>query len=372
MISSLLIKPTGPDCNLRCNYCFYRQKAGMFGGKTHRMSDRVLDEMIRQAMEMGVTTFSWQGGEPTLMGLDFFKKAVDAEIRYGSPGMVVANALQTNAVLLDRRWAEFLAEYRFLVGASIDGPARLHDHYRKDIKGQGTHASVMEAVRILREHGVEVNALVLLNDRNVLEPDEVYGFLKENEFYFMQFVPCVEPGGPSTGSRRMPAPFSIAPEDYGRFLVRVFDLWVEDFPGVSVRDFDDLLLRELGRPPGTCMVSDHCADYVVIEHNGDAFCCDFFVNAGWRLGNILETPLAEIARSPRLEEFRRAKAELGAGCAECEFLSCCWGGCQKHRIALGGEPTEPSYFCVAYKTLYSHALPKMPKLAELLRQAGRA
>lgn len=344
------------------------------------MSDRVLDEMIRQAMEIGVTTFSWQGGEPAMMGLDFYRKAVEAEIKYGSPGTVVANALQTNAVLLDRKWAEFLAEYRFLVGASIDGPARLHDHYRKDAGGRGTHARVMEATRILREHGVEVNALVLLNDRNVKEPDEVYNFLKDNEFYFMQFVPCVEPGGASTDAehgpatnprKRAPASFSITPEDYGAFLVRVFDLWAADFPGVSVRDFDDLLLRELGRPPGTCMVSDHCADYVVIEHNGDVFCCDFFVNAGWRLGNILETPLSEIVQSERLREFRQAKAKLGAKCAGCEYLGSCYGGCQKHRVVLGGETTDASYFCAAYKMLYKHALPKMPRLAELLRRSGR-
>lgn len=330
------------------------------------MSDRVLDEMIRQAMELGVTTFSWQGGEPTLMGLDFFKKAVEAEIKYGSPGTVVANALQTNAVLLDRRWAEFLAEYRFLVGASVDGPARLHDYYRKDVHGKGTHARVMQATQTLRAHGVEVNALVLLNDRNVKEPDEVYNFLKDNEFYFMQFVPCIEPGG-----KGIPAPFSITPEDYGEFLVRVFDLWVADFPGVSVRDFDDLLLRELGRPPGTCMVSDHCADYVVIEHNGDAFVCDFFVTGRWRLGNILETPLEEIARSELLEQFRNAKAELGAKCSGCEFLGHCYGGCQKHRVALGGVSTEPSYFCTAYKMLFKHALPQMPALARLIQQSGR-
>ncbi len=151
-------------------------------------------------------------------------------------------------------------------------------------EGQGTHRQVMNAVRLLREHEVEVNALVLLNDVNVKEPDAIYEFLKDNEFYFMQFVPCVEPGGPSTGSGREPAPFSITPEAYGDFLVRVFDLWVADFPGVSVRDFDDLLLYELGRPPGTCMVSDHCADYVVVEHNGDVFVLRFLSslpNGAW-------------------------------------------------------------------------------------------
>jgi uncharacterized protein len=366
VISSILIKASGPDCNLRCNYCFYRQKAGLFEGKSHRMSDRVLDEMIRQAMEIGVTTFSWQGGEPALMGLDFYKKAVETEIKYGHPGMTVANAFQSNVTLLDRKWAEFLGEYKFLVGASIDGPARLHDHYRKDMKGQGTHKQVMNAVRLLREHNVEVNALVLLNDVNVKEPDAIYEFLKEHEFYFMQFVPCVEAGG----GKGEPAPFCITPEAYGDFLVRVFDLWVADFPGVSVRDFDDLLLHALGRPPGTCMVSDHCADYAVVEHNGDVFCCDFFVQAKWRLGNILETHLGELVESEKFAEFKRRKAELGKKCTSCEFLGQCYGGCQKHRIVLGGEPTDPSYFCKAYKKLFKHAKPIIPALAERIAQQG--
>lgn len=362
MINSILIKPAGPDCNLRCNYCFYRQKAGMFSGKTHRMSKRVLDTLIRDAMRVGVTTFSWQGGEPTTMGLGFFREVVELEMRYGAPGSVIANALQTNGVLLDAEWARFLAEYRFLVGLSIDGPARLHDHYRKDAQGKGTHQRVMRAAKVLADHGVEFNALALLNNRSVREPDAVYDFLRSSDIYFMQFVACVEPGG-----KGEPAPFSISPEDYGEFLVAVFDRWVEDFPGVSIRDFDDLLLRALGREPGTCTVKDRCGDYVVVEHNGDVFACDFFVTSAWRLGNIMETPFGEITASEKLEEFARRKTDLGPACSGCRYLTWCHGGCQKHRIVLGGEPTQPSYFCKAYKRLFAHAEPVLPALAERIR-----
>lgn len=368
VINSILVKPAGPDCNLRCNYCFYRQKAGMFEGKAHRMSDRVLDTMVGSAMEMGVTCFSWQGGEPTLLGLDFFRRVVELEIAHGRPGTSVSNAFQTNGVLLDAEWARLLAEYRFLVGLSIDGPARLHDHYRKDFAGKGTHARIMTAAKVLRDNGVEYNALALINDLNVKEPDAVYDFLLESEIYFMQFVPCIEPGS----SKGVAAAFSIAPEDYGEFLVRAFDRWVADFPNVSIRDFDDLLMRELGREAGTCTASPRCGSYVVIEHTGDVFACDFFVTGKWRLGNIVETPLAEIVASEKLEEFARAKSELGETCQACPFIGQCWGGCQKHRIVLGGNISEPSYFCKAYKRLFAHAKPVMPDLAKRIREMGRA
>jgi len=331
------------------------------------MSDRVLEALISQCMDLGVTTFSWQGGEPALMGLDFFQRVVELEIRYGSPGATVANAFQTNGTLLDSDWARFLGDYNFLVGLSIDGPAHLHDHYRRDAAGKGTYSRVMEAARLLKLHGVEFNILVLVNDVNVKEPDVVWDFFRENEFSFLQFVPCVEPGGKGKA-----APFSVTPEEYGEFLITVFDRWVEDFPNVSVRDFDDLLAHELGMPPGTCTVSQQCGSYVVIEHNGDVFVCDFFVMSRWRLGNILQTPLAEIIKSEKFGEFARNKSNLGSACRSCEYLEWCYGGCQKHRVVLGGPVTAPSYFCKSYKMLFSHALPKIPQLAQRLRLMGRA
>ena len=367
MINSILIKPTGPDCNLRCNYCFYRRKSGMFDGKTHRMNDEVLEMLIKSAMQMGVSTFSWQGGEPTLMGLDFFRKVVDMEIKHGLPGMPVANALQTNGVLLDQQWAQFLAEYRFLVGISVDGPKKLHDHYRKDSEGKGTHARIMRNIEILCSRGVDFNVLVLLNNINVQEPDAVYDFLKEHEIYFMQFIPCVEAGQ----KKGEPEYFCVTPDAYGDFMVRVFDKWVQDFPDVSIRDFDDLLLHELGRPINTCMFSERCGSYVVVEHNGDAFCCDYFVTSQYRLGNIMETPLSELVESERFKRFTEQKTELGDKCKACPYLTQCYGGCQKDRVVLGGKLTDTSYLCKAYRKLFSHAKPVLPELVERLRKMGR-
>ncbi len=331
------------------------------------MSERVLEELISQCMDLGVTTFSWQGGEPALMGLSFFERVVELEMRLGAPGTTVANALQTNGTLLDSDWARFLANYNFLVGLSIDGPAELHDYYRKDAAGKGTHRRVMNTARLLRQHGVEFNILALVNDVNVKHPNEVWDFFKENEFSFLQFVPCVEPAGKGEA-----APFSVTPEEFGEFLVVIFDRWVEDFPNVSVRDFDDLLAHELGMRPATCTVSETCGSYVVVEHNGDVFACDFFVMARWRLGNILQSHLGEIIKFEKFAEFAENKSRYGAACRSCKYLEWCHGGCQKHRIVLGGELGHPSYFCKSYRMLFAHALPKIPELAQRLRLMGRA
>lgn len=223
------------------------------------MTNEVIESLIRDAFQMGISTFSWQGGEPTLMGLDFFKKVVELQIRYAPRGAAIANALQTNGTLLDEQWAAFLAEYSFLVGLSIDGPKKFHDSYRRDSRGKYTHSRVMRAAEILKSSRVEFNALSLINNINVKSPNEVYEFFLDNEIHYLQFIPCIEPGG---GGK--PAPFSVTPEDFGEFLVAAFDRWVEDFPGVSIRDFDSLLMLELGQRPGTCTASERCGDYVPV------------------------------------------------------------------------------------------------------------
>ncbi len=365
MLNSLLIKPTGPDCNLRCNYCFYRQKAGIYpGSKVHRMKEPVLDRLIREGMQSGAVNpcFSWQGGEPALMGLGFFKRVVELQIHYGTPGQSVANSLQTNATLLDARWAEFLAEYNFLVGVSMDGPPDLHDHYRKDDKRAGTHQRVLNSIRTLERAGVEFNVLVLLNDRNVKEPRRIFEYLLDNGIRFMQFVPCVEPG---PGGQ--PAPFSITPQDYGDFLCEVFDLWTALFPHVSVRDFDDLLMKHLGETFGTCIYGPSCENYVVVEHNGDIYPCDFFVQPRWKLGNLLENSLADIAESEKYKQFAAGKMELSEQCQCCEWLSMCHGGCQKHRTVLGDPMASPTYFCPAYRQLFAHANETLAEMARRIK-----
>jgi uncharacterized protein len=329
------------------------------------MSVRALETLIRDAMRLGINTFSWQGGEPTLMGLDFYKRVVELEMKHGLPGAMVANALQTNGTLIDASWARFFHEYKFLIGLSIDGPKDLHDYYRKDAGGRGTHSRVMKAARVLRDQSVEFNVLVLVNDVNVREPDAVWDFLVEQGFTHLQFIPCVEPFG-----KGKVAPYSADAGDYGRFIVRTLERYAEAFPAVSVREYDALLMRELGKPLGLCTFDERCGDYVVIEHNGDVFACDFFVTPKWKLGNIIETSLEQIIQSPKIVEFAERKSALGEQCEGCDYMKVCHGGCPKHRDVTGGDTTAPSHFCNAYRMVFAQAAELIPKLVAKIREMG--
>ena len=357
---SLLIKPAGPDCNLRCTYCFYRQKAGMFPGtKEHRMKLSTLESLISQAMECGsnLAMFSWQGGEPTLMGLEFFETVVALQKKYLRPNQVVMNSLQTNGILLDRRWAQFLRDHRFLVGVSLDGPSSIHDRYRRDTQGRGTYSQVMQNIRMLVKENVEVNILTLVNNLNVREPDRVYEVLLDSGVKWFQFVPCVEPGPGGT-----PAFYSVTPELYGEFLCRLFDLWMDSPADISIRDFDDLLIIYRGGTSNTCTTQPRCGGYVVVEHNGDVFPCDFFVLPKWKLGNLHEKPLSELLQSDKLKEFGELKTKLSQSCLECEWLRFCYGGCCKYRIVLGGSANDPTCLCSAYRRFYAHATSVLDKV----------
>jgi uncharacterized protein len=358
---SLLVKPVGADCNLRCDYCFYRRKAALYpSAKQPRMSNRVLEQLISDAMgrRADSTTFAWQGGEPTLAGLDFYRLAVQLQMAYGASGQTVGNSLQTNGTLLNPEWARFLAEYKFLVGLSIDGPAGLHNKYRRDREGSPTHRRVMDTMRLLRAYEVEFNTLVLLNDLNVKSPDTLYDFLRENGVSFMQFVPCVE-----HGSAGKPAPYSTTPEAYGDFLCAMFDRWLVDYPEISIRDFDQMLLTTLNRPGCICMHGVSCDHYLVVEHNGDVYPCDFFVVPDLRIGSIMENTLEELGRTPVRTQFAAGKSDHGAQCLACEWLPYCRGGCTRHRTVLGGAVSDPTYFCKSYRQLYEHSIGTIQELA---------
>lgn len=358
---SLLIKPVGADCNLRCSYCFYRRKSSLYPeAKQHKMSNQVLEALIRDALEQRAesSVFSWQGGEPTLAGLDFFRLVVQLQMAYGAPGQRVSNSLQTNGILLTAEWAGFLREYKFLVGLSVDGPPDLHNKYRRDRDGGPTFDQVMNAMRLLRVYEVQFNALVLLNDHNVRHPKALYNFFGGNSVSHMQFVPCVE----ATSAGKL-APYSITPEAYGDFLCALFDAWVRDYPSVSIRDFDQMLLTTLNQPGNICTHGESCEDYLVIEHNGDAYPCDFYIEPSLRLGNILENSIEELEQTDARKAFATHKSEYGEECLACEWLAYCHGGCQKHRTAFGGAVSRPSYFCESYKQLYEHSIQTITQLA---------
>ena len=327
------------------------------------MSEEILERLIKDYLQLGfpVNAFAWQGGEPTLMGLDFFKKEVELQNKYGTPGQQITNSLQTNGILLNDEWCKFLADNNFLLGISIDGPKEFHDFYRLDHSGAGTFDKVVHGIEKCKEYNVEFNTLTLLNEHNIEHPEEVFNFLIGLGVKFMQFIPCVEIN-PETNKI---ADFSIKPSQYGDFLCKIFDLWSAYGPEkVSIRDFDSILSYCLSSHHTICTYDKRCGQYIVIEHSGDAFCCDFFVEPKWRLGNILETPIEKLASSEIKRKFDRIKQNLSNKCLICRFLALCRGGCVKNRISVGNDfsGTE-TYFCQAYKKFFEYSMPKFLQIA---------
>jgi len=372
---SVLVKPASGDCNLACEYCFYHDRpTDPYQGKPHRrMKDNVLRSLIRQMMEMSgtETSFGWQGGEPTLAGLNFFERIVGYQQRYGHSGQVVANGIQTNGWLIDDRWAEFFRRYNFLVGISLDGPAELHDHYRRTPAGRGTHRRVMRAIETLRRHGVEFNILAVVSARTAEKPIEIYDYFLSQGFQYLQFIPCVELD-PNSGQV---SDFSVRPKQYARFLCELFDRWYNGGqPLVSERTFDALLMAYMNMDPQMCVFQPQCGGYVVIEHNGDVYPCDFFVREHLKLGNILERPLADIMVDPRVHSFASAKSGYPE-CEHCKWEWLCHGGCQRTRGIEGQE--EKQYLCEAYREFFAYSEKRFLRmrnrlLAERHRQSGNA
>lgn len=365
-LNHLLVKPAGPDCTMACGYCFYRSKTDLFPDTPkHRMDDAVLRETVRQMMGQGPeeVSFGWQGGEPTLMGVDFFERAVDYQKRYGR-GKTVGNGIQTNGLYIDREWAEFLQRNIFLVGLSLDGPEHVHDRYRRLAGGAPTWRRVIDAAKLLLDYGVSVNALSVVNDYSAKYPEEIYGFLKENGLSYMQFIPCVET---DSVSPERAAPFSVSAEDYGNFLCRIFDLWLDDFyddaPTTSIRFFESLLFSYAGFTPPDCALMEECGVYLVVEHNGDVYSCDFFVELRHRLGNLMEEKLDDMLNSEAQKNFGMIKKALPPACAECTWLSHCRGGCPKDRQR---DPSDEgmSHFCGAYRMFFAHADAQLKKITD--------
>jgi len=367
---TLLIKPSGSNCNVNCRYCFYKDRPTQVGSGRQRMSGEVLEALVRDYLGLGfaVNIFAWQGGEPTLMGLDFYSKAVALQKEYGGGGRQVSNSLQTNGILLDEQWCDFLRENKFLVGISIDGPEEFHDHYRLDHNGGGTYHKVMSAIEKCTKHRVEFNTLTLLNDRNVEQPDVLFDFFIDRGIKYLQFIPCVEFDRTSGKI----CDFSISGEQYGNFLCRLFDRWYKYGPAnLSIRIFDSVLSYCMGQRHTICTFSRQCTDYIVVEHNGDCFVCDFFVRPEWRLGNILETPIVELAQCDKKRGFARGKQNLANECLVCRHLDVCRGGCVKDRIDTGSGKPAASYLCSAYKRFFDYTMPRFIQLAAQVQNIGR-
>jgi uncharacterized protein len=374
-----MLKPRGPICDLDCSYCYYLSKERLYPGSSFRMSEEILAAVTEQyptSQPVPEVTFGWQGGEPTLMGIEFFERAVKLQSKYAPAGMRVLNTMQTNGMHLDDDWCRFLKENGFLVGISIDGPAQLHDVYRRDKGGSPTFDRVMAGLELLQLHEVEYNVLTTVHAANVKHPLEVYRFVRDDVgTRFVQFIPIVERDnetgfqeGDSATAR------SVDGREYGQFLIAVFDEWVHcDVGRVFVQLFDVALAAWVGQRPGLCIHAETCGGALALEHNGDLYSCDHYVQPSHRLGNVLEQPLVELVASPSQQRFGSSKRDdLPRYCRACEVRFVCNGGCPKNRF-LSTPDGEPglNYLCEGYRAFFKHIGPAMRYMTAELR-AGRA
>ena len=372
----VMAKPTGAICNLDCTYCFYLSKESLYQGSRFRMSVELMETYVKQLMESQQTTdvtVAWQGGEPTLIGLPFFKEVVKATKRHRRAGQRVNHTIQTNATLLTDDWASFLAEERFLVGVSIDGPPDLHDAYRIDKRGRPTSNRVIAGLDLLRKHNVEYNVLCTVHSANASRPIDVYRYLRDTcAATFIQLIPIVERASDTTDPTAVTSR-SVTPTGWGQFLSAVFDEWLmRDVGTVFVQYFDATLAAWIGAPPGMCVFSETCGDAVALEHNGDVYSCDHFVDPAHLLGNIQDTHLLELLASEKQRSFGTSKRDtLPQYCRRCDVRFACQGECPKNRFlpSPDGEPGL-NYLCEGYKHFFHHVDGPMRLMADLIR-AGR-
>ena len=371
-----MTKPRGAICNLDCKYCYFLKKEALFPGSDFRMSDAVLEEYTRQyivAQPQPEVSFAWQGGEPTLMGLEFFRKAVEYQAKYRKPGMRILNSLQTNAVTLDEEWCRFFREHQFLLGVSLDGPREQHDAYRIDKGGQPTFERVMRGLRLLQAQGVEYNILTTVHAANADHPLTVYRFLRDEVgARYLQFIPIVERDNESGYQEgNIVTDRSVRADGYGDFLMAIFDEWVRhDVGRVFVQIFDVALAAWAGERAGLCVFEETCGAALAIEHNGAVYSCDHYVEPNYFVGNIVDIPLSEIVVSESQRRFGEAKRDtLPQYCRDCEVRFVCNGGCPKNRIIRtpAGEPGL-NYLCAGYRAFFNHIDEPMRYMAAQLRQ----
>jgi uncharacterized protein len=371
----VMTKPRGAICNLDCKYCYFLKKEQLFPESSFRMSDEVLDLFTRQYIEaqrVPEVTFAWQGGEPTLMGLDFYQRAIAYQEKYRKPGMQIHNTIQTNGTLLDEAWCEFFKRHNFLVGLSLDGPRHLHDAYRVDKGGNPTFERVMSGLGLLKKHQVDFNILCCVHAANADHPLEVYRFLRdEAACQFIQFIPIVERDN-QTGYQKghKVTERSVKGQQYGDFLIAVFDEWIQrDVGQVFVQVFDVALGVWVGGPASLCVFAETCGTALALEHTGDLYACDHYVEPRYWLGNIEEMELIDLVATEKQALFGLNKREgLPRYCRECSVRFICNGGCPKNRIRKSprGE-AGLNYLCKGYKAFFTHIDQPMRIMAGLLR-----
>ncbi|MFC1581477.1 anaerobic sulfatase-maturation protein [Candidatus Neomarinimicrobiota bacterium] len=361
----VMAKPVGPICNLDCTYCFYLEKKSLYHNKsnTYTMSDEILELFIKQKIEASsesIINFTWQGGEPTLAGIDYYRKILKFQKQY-SNGKKIENAIQTNGILLNDDWCEFLNRHDFLVGISVDGPQNIHDKFRINKGGQGTFENVMHGIGLLQKHKVEFNILTCVHHYNADYPFEVYGFLKELGSRFIQFIPIVERESTENNKHHM-SDWSVGSDQYGKFLITIFDHWIKNDVGqYFVQIFDVALEAWCGLIPGLCLFTEKCGRAIVIDYNGDIYSCDHFVHKDYLIGNIQKDHLTNIVESQKQKTFGNKKLDtLPQYCIECDYQFVCCGECPKNRfINSSNGISNLNYLCQGLKLFFKHIDPYM-------------
>lgn len=364
---NVLIKPASSACNMRCKYCFYEDVAqNRETGFTGLMTEGTLEKVIVSALDYaeGFCTFSFQGGEPTLSGLAFYETVVALQKKHQKPGVHIQNTIQTNGYCIDESWARFFGEHHFLVGLSMDGPAELHDLNRRDAHGGGTWNHAMRAAKLFDRYLVDYNILCVVTGRGARKIDSIYRFFRKQGYHWLQFIPCLEPFGEERGQEA----YGLSTEEYGEFLIRIFDLWYQDLQKgelVSIRHLDNWLSVLLGQRAEACSMTGVCSVQFVIEGDGGVYPCDFYVLDEWRLGTVGEQTFAQMEESEVARRFIAGSLHVPEGCRSCELRSICRNGCRRERTVLPDGTIDQNYFCAAYQRFFSQR-------GEELRQAAKA
>lgn len=363
---SLLIKPASSNCNLRCKYCFYHSVAESRNIKSYGiMSEETLEQIVKKALGYAdyVCAFIFQGGEPTLAGLEFYKKLIQLQKKYNHKNLKIDNSIQTNGMLIDADWAKFLADNNFLVGLSLDGPKDINDANRVGLKGEGSFGTVMKTAGIFNKYKVNYNILSVINRNVANHTTKTYNFFKKHDFRYIQFIPCLDPFGEEGG-----LVYSLTPDIYARFLKSLFDYWYSDIikgDMVSIRFFDNIVRMAMGYKPEACGMSGRCACQFVVEADGSTYPCDFYVIDEWYMGNIKDKDLNELKDSKAVKKFVEVSKYVAPECRKCQWFDLCRGGCRRNREPfIDGKPSL-NYFCSAYKEFFEYTIDRIYRLAEL-------
>lgn len=364
---NFLIKPASSNCNLKCKYCFYTSISENRDVYSYGiMKEDTLEAIVKKGLEYaeGVCGFTFQGGEPTIVGLDFFEKLIDMQGKYNKKNLKIINSIQTNGILIDEKWAQFLYKNNFLVGLSLDGPKEVHNINRVDSKRDGTFNRVLKTVALFKKYKVEYNILYVVTSQSARYANKIYNFFKANDFKYLQFIPCLDPLDEEAGKEK----YSLLPKDFEKFLKITFDRWYEDFMKdeyISIRYFDNLVNMILGNRPEACNMTGQCQCNCVIEGDGGVYPCDFYVMDKWKLGNIKEMEISDMLTSNIAMNFTQCSIEKPLECMECKWYSLCRGGCRRERERLDGNNIGLNYYCSAYKEFFNYAYSRLLNVARM-------